>query len=60
MPSTPKTKSTPVAKPTSGNAISVVVKLNPADHKSASLAALSCHETVNEWIAGLVNTALMP
>ncbi len=40
--------------------IDVNVTLTAADHDAASLAAALSHETVSEWIASLVNTALMP
>jgi len=47
-------------KPTSIEPIDVHVKITAADHKAASLAATLSHETLPEWIASLVNTALMP
>jgi hypothetical protein len=56
--SSPKTK-TPTSS-SSTDHTDVNVHLTAADHEAASLAATLSHETLPEWIASLVNTALMP
>lgn len=40
--------------------VRIVVFLSPEDHHKAKIAATETHESVPRWIAGLVNTALIP
>jgi hypothetical protein len=58
----PKSKPNPkkTAQSTAGKTIDVTVQLTPADYESASIAAISSHDTLPGWISSLVNTALMP
>ena len=40
-------------------AVRVLITLSAADHKLASIEAKSTGETTAEWVASLVNTALI-
>jgi predicted HicB family RNase H-like nuclease len=43
-----------------GKGIAVAVTLSTEDHRNATNAALANQQSLAEWIASLVNTALQP
>jgi hypothetical protein len=47
----------PKAKPETNG---IFINLTAGDRKSATKAAVACHQTLAEWISGMVNTSLQP